>query len=213
MATSASTQSAPAASTHRAGGSGLRHSCFFLRRLSPPASSCPPPPSRCHLRRPPSPTVPSPSVSSAPLPSSALLGILTHSAIDGLALGAISVSDNASLELVVFLAIVLHKGPAAFGLASFLLYQGRSRAETRWHLVVFSLAAPLTSILTYLLFLQRELLRGGSAGSDGGGDSSSSGGVSSEWLGLCLLFSAGTFLFTIAAHILPEVSRKGGRAH
>ena len=145
------------------------------------------------------------SVSSpSPLPRTALLGILTHSAIDGLALGAISVSDNASLELVVFLAIVLHKGPAAFGLASFLLYQGRSRTETRWHLVVFSLAAPVTSILTYLLFLQRELLRT-AGGADSGG-----GGVSSEWLGLCLLFSAGTFLFTIAAHILPEVSRKEG---
>ena len=136
----------------------------------------------------------------SPLPSAALLGILTHSAIDGLALGAISVSDNASLELVVFLAIVLHKGPAAFGLASFLLHQGRSKAETRWHLVTFSLAAPLTSIATYLVFLQRELVSGGGGGS---------GGVSSEWLGLCLLFSAGTFLFTIAAHILPEVHKEG----
>ena len=145
-----------------------------------------------------------PSLSPAPLPNTALLGILTHSAIDGLALGAISVSDNSSLELVVFLAIVLHKGPAAFGLASFLLYQGRSRQETRWHLVVFSAAAPVTSIVTYLLFLQRELLTG--AGAEGG----AGGGVSSEWLGLCLLFSAGTFLFTIAAHILPEVSRKEG---
>ena len=136
----------------------------------------------------------------APLPSAALLGILTHSAIDGVALGAISVSDNASLELVVFLAIVLHKGPAAFGLASFLLHQGRSKAETRWHLVTFSLAAPLTSVATYLVFLQRELVSGGGGGS---------GGVSSEWLGLCLLFSAGTFLFTIAAHILPEVHKEG----
>ena len=147
------------------------------------------------------------SSAGAPLPSSALLGILTHSAIDGLALGAISVSDdNASLELVVFLAIVLHKAPAAFGLSSFLLYQGRSRQETRWHLTVFSLAAPVTSVLTYLLFLQRSVLGGGGSGSGSGGG----GGVSSEWLGLCLLFSAGTFLFTIAAHILPEVSRKEG---
>jgi len=114
--------------------------------------------------------------------------------------------------LIVFLAIVLHKGPAAFGLASFLLYAGRSRQETRWHLVVFSAAAPLTSLVTYLLFLQRELLRAGTAGTTSSSSSSSSSGsgVSSEWLGLCLLFSAGTFLYTIAAHILPEVSRKEG---
>jgi hypothetical protein len=59
----------------------------------------------------------------------ATIGILVHSAIDGLALGAISVSDNSSLELVVFFAIILHKAPAAFGLTSFLLHQGRERSE------------------------------------------------------------------------------------
>ena len=59
----------------------------------------------------------------------ATIGILVHSAIDGLALGAIAVSDNSSLELVVFFAIILHKAPAAFGLTSFLLHQGRERSE------------------------------------------------------------------------------------
>ena len=144
--------------------------------------------------------------------NTALLGILTHSAIDGLALGAISVSENAALELVVFLAIILHKGPAAFGLASFLLYQGRGRGEVRWLLTVFSAAAPLTSLVTFLLFWQGEVIRqarseggeGGAAGASGGG------GLGPEMLGLCLLFSAGTFLFTIAAHILPEISKKEG---
>ena len=114
-------------------------------------------------------------------------------------------SENSSLELVVFLAIILHKGPAAFGLASFLLYQGRSRGEVRWLLTVFSLAAPLTSIATYLFFLQSAAIVR-AAGSEGEAEAA----VSGEMLGLCLLFSAGTFLFTIAAHILPEVSRKEG---
>ena len=148
------------------------------------------------------------SVPPAPAHSNtALLGILTHSAIDGLALGAISVSENSALELVVFLAIVLHKGPAAFGLASFLLYQGRTRSDVRWLLTVFSAAAPLTSLLTFLFFWQGEVIRRARGGASGDG---SAAAVSTELLGLCLLFSAGTFLFTIAAHILPEISKKEG---
>ena len=49
-------------------------------------------------------------IPATPHSNTALLGILTHSAIDGLALGAISVSENAALELVVFLAIILPQG-------------------------------------------------------------------------------------------------------
>lgn len=139
--------------------------------------------------------------------NTALLGILIHSAIDGLALGAISVNENSALEWVVFLAIILHKSPAALGLSSFLLYQERSKAEVRQWILIFSLAAPLTALFTYVVFLQSSLLaesdRFGSAGRP-------PPGVSTSLLGLCLLFSAGTFLFTIAVHILPEISRKEG---
>jgi len=129
----------------------------------------------------------------------ATIGILVHSAIDGLALGAISVSDNSSLELVVFFAIILHKAPAAFGLTSFLLHQGRDRGEVRKHLLYFSLAAPLTSLLTFISFSGYN----GVAGASKRLNASSADGQA--LLGLCLLFSAGTFLFTIAAHILPEI--------
>ena len=71
------------------------------------------------------------SPAAAHFDQTATIGILVHSAIDGLALGAISVSDNSSLELVVFFAIIMHKAPAAFGLSSFLLHQGRERSEGR----------------------------------------------------------------------------------
>jgi zinc transporter ZupT len=85
--------------------------------------------------------------------STATIGILVHSAIDGLALGAISVSDSSSsLELVVFFAIILHKAPAAFGISSFLLHQGRTNSEVRKHLLAFSLAAPIVSLITFILF-------------------------------------------------------------
>lgn len=130
----------------------------------------------------------------------ATIGILVHSAIDGLALGAISVSDNSALELVVFAAIILHKAPAAFGLTSFLLHQGRERHEVRKHLLYFSLAAPLTSLLTFVSFSYYNAI---AAGGEYALSAASSDGQA--LLGLCLLFSAGTFLFTIAAHILPEI--------
>ncbi len=131
----------------------------------------------------------------------ATIGILVHSAIDGLALGAISVSDNSSLELVVFFAIILHKAPAAFGLTSFLMHQGRSSGEVRKHLLWFSLAAPLTALSTYIGFFYLNV----ALASAGAARLSASSHEGQALLGLCLVFSAGTFLFTIAVHILPEI--------
>jgi zinc transporter 9 len=127
-----------------------------------------------------------------------MIGILVHSAVDGLALGAISVSNNQSLELVVFLAIILHKAPASFGLSSFLIYQGRSKKDVMKQILIFSLMAPLTALLTFIFFSTMNATTSGTS------DSISS----PKSLGLCLLFSAGTFLFTIAVHILPEVTSK-----
>jgi len=119
---------------------------------------------------------------------SALLGILVHAAADGLALGLISLSDNEELEFVVFIALMLHKGPSAFGLASFLLHQGRDHNQVRKQLLVFSLTAPSSAIFTYLFLGNLKIFE------DQG------------MMGLCLLFSGGTFLYTIAAHILPTIS-------
>lgn len=73
----------------------------------------------------------------------------------------------------------------------------------RFHLLLFSLAAPLSALLTYLTFSYYESFTGSSAL-----DATSASGAA--WLGLLLLFSAGTFLFTIAVHILPEISKKEG---
>ena len=130
---------------------------------------------------------------------SATLGILVHSAVDGVALGAISLASDPPLELLVFVAIVLHKCPAAFGLVSFLMYQGRGAMEIRAHLLVFSLCAPVAGLVTFVL-----LAAPGAASA-----------ASPAMLGLCLLFSGGTFLFTIAVHIMPELSKgeAGGGGH
>jgi zinc transporter 9 len=72
-------------------------------------------------------------------------------------------------------------------------------ASVRKHLLYFSLAAPLTSLLTYVSFSYYNRVAGAS------GSLSANTPDGQALLGLCLLFSAGTFLFTIAVHILPEI--------
>jgi zinc transporter 9 len=80
---------------------------------------------------------------------------------------------------------MLHKGPAAFGLTSVLLKQGLSKRNARAHLAVFSLAAPIGAIGTWMIV--NLLGRAGLARSDENG-----GGV--WWTGVVLIFSGGTFL-------------------
>lgn len=50
-----------------------------------------------------------------------------HAAADGVALGAAATTSHADVEIIVFLAIMLHKAPAAFGLVTFLLHEGIDR--------------------------------------------------------------------------------------
>jgi solute carrier family 39 (zinc transporter), member 9 len=112
---------------------------------------------------------------------STTLGLIIHAAADGIALGASS--SRASLSLIIFLAIMIHKAPAAFGLTSVLLKQGLGKRQARVHLLAFSLAAPLGAIATWLVV---QLLGGG--GNLAGEDSMR------WWTGILLLFSGGTFL-------------------
>jgi solute carrier family 39 (zinc transporter), member 9 len=107
-------------------------------------------------------------------------GLVIHAAADGIALGA-SGSDS-SLSFIIFLALLVHKAPAAFGLTSVLLKQGLSSRAAGRHLLVFSLAAPVGAILTFIIVH--------TLGSGFGNDE-----ASTRWrTGVLLLFSAGTFL-------------------
>ena len=45
----------------------------------------------------------------------------------------------------------LEKGPAAFGLVSFLMHEGLERHRVRKHLIIFSMAAPLMAIFTFII--------------------------------------------------------------
>uniref|UniRef100_A0A8C6WE74 Zinc transporter ZIP9 n=1 Tax=Neogobius melanostomus TaxID=47308 RepID=A0A8C6WE74_9GOBI len=96
-----------------------------------------------------------------------------------------------------FVAIMLHKAPAAFGLVSFLMHAGLERNRIRKHLLVFALAAPVLAMLTFVGLSQssKEALSDVNA------------------TGVAMLFSAGTFLYVATVHVLPEVGGGGGHSH
>ncbi|XP_016385665.1 zinc transporter ZIP9-like [Sinocyclocheilus rhinocerous] len=116
---------------------------------------------------------------------------------DGVALGAAASTSQTSVQLIVFVAIMLHKAPAAFGLVSFLMHAGLERNRIRKHLLVFALAAPVLAMLTYAGLSQssKEALSDVNA------------------TGVAMLFSAGTFLYVATVHVLPEVGGMGGHSH
>lgn len=117
-----------------------------------------------------------------PRSSATTVGLVIHAFADGIALGASSTAPSTSLSLIIFIAIMLHKAPAAFGLTSVLLKQGLSKRTARTHLILFSLSAPAGAVFTWAVV--HALGRSTLGGDDG-----------LTWTtGWVLLFSGGTFL-------------------
>lgn len=152
-----------------------------------PSLNPPPPPQRMNIYSLSdlSSTAPSSSSSSQSIPKasfSTTLGLVIHAAADGIALGASA--SQPSISFIIFIAIMVHKAPAAFGLTSVLLKQGLGKRQARAHLVAFSLAAPIGALCTWLLV---RIL-------GGGGESGPGADSMKFWTGVILLFSGGTFL-------------------
>mmetsp|Transcript_15533 Transcript_15533/g.40251 ORF Transcript_15533/g.40251 Transcript_15533/m.40251 type:complete len:346 (+) Transcript_15533:235-1272(+) len=121
--------------------------------------------------------------------STAMLGLMVHAAIDGVALGASTYSGNGKVSFIIFAAIMLHKAPAAFGLTVYLTSLEHHRRAVQQQLLVFSLAAPAGAIVTFYGMYLNVL------------------GVQATQLALVMLFSAGTFLFVATVHIMPSVMK------
>eukprot|EP00055_Hartaetosiga_balthica_P005020 m.14052 g.14052 ORF g.14052 m.14052 type:complete len:301 (+) comp4246_c0_seq1:47-949(+) len=123
-------------------------------------------------------------------PASAMAGLVLHSAVDGVAIGASVFVGNAQVSMVIFMAIMLHKAPAALGFVVFLMQQNHKHREIKKYLLIFSLAAPVGALFTFyglaLDIVQYRLY----------------------FIAIIMLFSAGTFLFVSAVHILPEIVRE-----
>uniref|UniRef100_A0A673A0M5 Zinc transporter ZIP9 n=1 Tax=Sphaeramia orbicularis TaxID=375764 RepID=A0A673A0M5_9TELE len=112
----------------------------------------------------------------------ATLGLVIHAAADGFALGAAVATSEVTVQVIVFLAVILHKAPAAFGLVSFLMHSGLEKKYIQGHLLAFSAAAPIVAIITYFILHAHSST------------------------GMGMLFSAGTFLYVATVHVLPEIS-------
>uniref|UniRef100_A0A3Q2ZBA5 Zinc transporter ZIP9 n=1 Tax=Hippocampus comes TaxID=109280 RepID=A0A3Q2ZBA5_HIPCM len=128
----------------------------------------------------------------------ATLGLVIHAAADGFALGAVVATGQVTVQVIVFLAVILHKAPAAFGLVAFLIHAGLEKRSIQGHLLAFSAAAPLVAIPTYFILHMTSSSPQNQLGATGVG----------------MLFSGGTFLFVATVHVLPDIisSSSGSRA-
>lgn len=117
----------------------------------------------------------------------AVLGLLIHCASDGLALGSAFLSGNSALSFVVGTAMVLHKAPMAFGLATYLQSCEWPWPKAQRTLIIFSATAPASSLVTYTLLRALPMFTTPLA------------------VALAILFSGGTIMFAAAMHILPEL--------
>ncbi len=113
---------------------------------------------------------------------SVLIGLSVHALFDGIAIGSGFVVSN-GLGWLIFLAILLHKAPEGFTMASVMLASGRSRS------VAFGAAVAL-AVATLAGVLVIEL--------------------APQWLPYGLPVSAGVALYVGASDLVPEVNREPG---
>jgi len=113
---------------------------------------------------------------------SVLAGLGVHALFDGVAIGSGFVVSN-SLGWLIFLAILLHKAPEGFTMASVMLASGRSRTAAFYSAVVLA-AATLLGVLVIEL--------------------------APHWMLYGLPISAGVALYVGASDLVPEVNREPG---
>lgn len=123
-------------------------------------------------------------------------GLVIHALADGVAVGSSVAAGNSKLELIIFVAIMIHKAPAAFGLAAVLLRCGLSNGQVKLHLGAFAASTPVGSILTWALI---KVIAGDASGDTAGSNSMH------WWTAVLLLFSGGTFLY-VAVHVMQELT-------
>lgn len=123
------------------------------------------------------------------------IGLVVHSMADGVALGSTcyaSQNKETSLPFVIFMALLLHKCPAAIGLTTFLRHENLNLSKIICHLTAFTSTSPICAIISYWVFKLLAV-------------SYDDGSTISQMVGVLLLISAGTFMYVAMIHILPEV--------
>ncbi len=112
-----------------------------------------------------------------------VFGLTLHAATDGVAIGAATASGDFALTITVLLAVLIHKGPAAFSLGVFSTHEREEKKDSVRDVVIFSLATPVMIIIAGL----------------------SLGELETHMIGLAMLFSAGTFLYVATVDTLPDI--------
>jgi ZIP family zinc transporter/zinc and cadmium transporter len=113
---------------------------------------------------------------------SVLLGLVVHSFFDGLSIGSGFIVDP-GLGILLFVAIVLHKAPEGFTIASVVL---AARGSRRQAILAASAVGAASLVGGLAIFGARSLV------------------------GFALGVSAGVTLYVAASDLVPEVNRDGG---
>ena len=113
---------------------------------------------------------------------SVLGGLSVHALFDGVAIGSGFALSN-WLGWLIFLAILLHKAPEGFTMASVMMASGRSRTTAFWSAVALA-GATLAGVLVIQLV--------------------------PRWVPYGLQISAGVALYVAATDLVPEVNREPG---
>ena len=114
--------------------------------------------------------------------NSVMAGLSVHALFDGVAIGSGFVVSR-WLGILIFLAILLHKAPEGFTMASVMLASGRSRTTAFYSAVALAVAT-----LAGVLVIQ----------------------MVPSWLPYGLGISAGVALYVGASDLVPEVNREPG---
>jgi len=125
-----------------------------------------------------------------------LIGMIIHSITDGISFGCVSFASHnkpgKNFELIIFLAMILHKIPASVGLSSFMISQKTKTETLIRYLLAFTSSSPLSALLTYYILYE---IKNRLNESDD----------MMTIVGIFLFISAGTFIYVALMHILPEV--------
>jgi zinc transporter ZupT len=113
---------------------------------------------------------------------SVLLGLSVHAFFDGVAIASGFVLSRA-LGWLIFVAIILHKVPEGFTIASVMLASGRSR-----RIAVYSAIALAAATIAGVLII----------------------GLLPHWVEAGLPLSAGVAIYVAATDLVPEVNREPG---
>jgi ZIP family zinc transporter/zinc and cadmium transporter len=114
--------------------------------------------------------------------NSVMAGLSLHALFDGVAIGS-GFLVTSWLGWLIFLAILLHKAPEGFTMASVMLASGRSRTTALYSAVALA-AATMAGVLVIELV--------------------------PSWLPYGLPLSAGVALYVAATDLVPEVNREPG---